>query len=82
MIDADETTHAFTGAGLLKYIESAKGSRTEYERDEEGLLTAIILPSGRRLEITTNEDEHITRIATLGESALEFAYQGANLIYL
>ena len=76
----DETTHAFTGAGLLKYIESAKGSRTEYERDEDGLLTAIVLPSGRRLEITTNEDGHITKIATLGESALEFAYQGANLV--
>ena len=76
----DGTTHAFTGAGLLKYIESAKGSRTEYERDEDGLLTAIVLPSGKRLEITTNEDGHITKIATLGESALEFAYQGANLV--
>lgn len=78
--DAQGVLHAFSGSGLLQYLQWPDGSRISLIRDRDGLLTGLALPSGKKIDIESDRDGHITSIATLGGSALKYEYQGNNLV--
>lgn len=78
--DAQGVLHAFSGSGLLQYLQWPDGSRISLIRDRDGLLTGLALPSGKKIDIESDRDGHITSIATLGGSALTYEYQGNNLV--
>ena len=78
--DGEGVLHAFSGSGLLQYLQWPDGSRISLIRDRDGLLTGLALPSGKKIDIESDRDGHITSIATLGGSALKYEYQGNNLV--
>lgn len=71
----DGEIHAFTGGGLLKYIQFSDGNRITLRRDEDGLITALVLPSGKTLAVESDRSGHITSIETPA-GTLRYSYRG------
>ena len=75
----DGEIHAFTGGGLLKYVQFSDGNRIMLRRDEDGLITALVLPSGKTLAVESDRSGHITSIETPA-GTLRYAYRGNLLV--
>ena len=71
----DGEIHAFTGGGLLKYVQFSDGNRITLRRDEDGLITALVLPSGKTLAVESDRSGHITSIETAA-GTLRYTYRG------
>ena len=71
----DGEIHAFTGGGLLKYVQFSDGNRIMLRRDEDGLITALVLPSGKTLAVESDRSGHITSIETPA-GTLRYTYRG------
>ena len=71
----DGEIHAFTGGGLLKYVQFSDGNRITLRRDEDGLITALVLPSGKTLAVESDRSGHITSIETPA-GTLRYSYRG------
>ncbi|MBQ8935093.1 MAG: DNRLRE domain-containing protein, partial [Oscillospiraceae bacterium] len=76
----DGVIHAFTGMGLLNYIQWSDGNRITVNHDADGLMTGFTLPSGKTLDAESDKSGHITAIATLGGSTLKYEYEGNDLV--
>ena len=75
----DGEIHAFTGGGLLKYVQFSDGNRITLRRNEDGLITALVLPSGKTLAVESDRSGHITSIETPA-GTLRYAYRGNLLV--
>ena len=71
----DGEIHAFTGGGLLKYVQFSDGNRIALHRDEDGLITALALPSGKTLAVESDRSGHIIAIETPA-GTLRYTYHG------
>lgn len=72
-------TYYFNAVGLLEGIEQ-KGLRTSILRDENtSVMTAVVLPSGQRVDFESDALGHITRVFLPDGSTLRYEYEGNRL---
>ena len=73
--DLNGEIHAFTGMGLLKYVQWPDGNKIELLRNMDGFITALVLPSGLTLPVEHDTEGHVTAIETPA-GTLRYEYQG------
>ncbi len=72
----------------LTAVENRNGIKLVYERDETGLVTAIVMPEGLRLEMTNDTDRRLRTgvdlVGTDGErvAVMRYAYDAADNMVL
>ncbi|MEG1754172.1 MAG: DUF6531 domain-containing protein, partial [Christensenella sp.] len=75
-IPQSKRVYGFTPYGFLKYIITDETNKTTIERDEKGLMTGVVAPSGVRLDVQMDEKGHILELKIPGGGTLQYEYDG------
>jgi len=78
--EPDGTQTAFGSGGLMMYTKYSDGNIVGIERDEKGLITGIVLPSGKTLQVSMDKRGHIKKLTTPIGIELTYEYSGNNLV--